>query len=523
MRCFDSFACFGMPTVPGLRYARRAEDLLAVMDRLGIARALVRHEVLRTEDPAVVRDLVLAECDSPRLLPTWPLAPRQTRESADPLPFLDQMAEAGVRALWALPTTQRYLLDGVTFGPLLEALSERGVPLFVPLDEVGGTDAGWAPLAALLRDFPQLTLVATGHGCWGCDRYFRPLVEAYPRFHLDTSRFELDQGIADFVASYGSDRLLFATGYPHIAPGGPLGALLRAPIAESDREAIAGGNLERLLSWATPLPQLEGDLQAEDDAGLSMPIVDCHAHFGPYARIWFPTRTAEDMLRTMDRSNVRVAVCSHHTALTGDTPLGNRLLLEEGVAPHPERFLGYTAWNPHLADEQAADLASWPPHPGFVGFKLHPSIHGVAMTDARYAPVLEYADAHRLPVLSHTWGGSGVDGPGPVHAVLERWPNLQLLLGHSLFGEWDAATRIAREFPNVWLELCAAYAIAGVVEKFVDEVGSERVLYGTDLPWFDPVYPAGCVSYAAIGEEDKRNILHRNAMRLFPSCAARIE
>ncbi len=528
MRLFDACAPFGLPTAPGARYARTASELLAWMDEYGIDRALVRHEALRTEDPEVGNAIALEECaGSERLFPTWALAPAQTGEFPAPGELLARMERHGVGALWALPTTHRYELDAVAFGPLLEAMAERRTPLFLPLEQVGGTDAGWAPITRLLRDFPALTLVVTGHGCWGCDRQFRPLLDAFPRLHLDIARYEQDQGIARLVERYGPDRLLFSAGYPGWATGGPIAMLRHAPIDDEARARIAAGNLERLLGWSPALRTAlahtpEPARTAPDPGERRYPVVDCHAHFGPYNRIWFPTRTTAEMLRTMDRVGVRVTIASHHTALVGETPRGNRRLREDALESEPARFLGYTVWNPHLAAEQERDLESWPPHPGFVGFKLHPSLHEVGLGDARYEPVLRYANAHRLPVLTHTWGGCPHSGAGPVEAVAERYPDLRLLLGHSLCGGWDDAVRLARAYPNLWCELCATYAFAGVIERLVAEVGSDRVLYGTDLPWFDPMYAIGCVVHARIGEDDKRNILYRNARRLFPAIAERV-
>ncbi len=54
----------------------------------------------------------------------------------------------------------------------------------------------------------------------------------------------------------------------------------------------------------------------------------------------------------------------------------------------------------------------------------------------------------------------------------------------------------------------------GVLERFVGEAGSERILFGTDLPWFNHHYYIGSVLGAAISDEDRHNILHRNAEKL---------
>ncbi len=87
-------------------------------------------------------------------------------------------------------------------------------------------------------------------------------------------------------------------------------------------------------------------------------------------------------------------------------------------------------------------------------------------------------------------------------------------MGHSGYGEWDRAIGVARDYEHVYLELTAAYHVNGIIERMVREAGSHKILFGTDLPWFDPHYGIGCVVWAKIADEDRHNILHRNAERL---------
>jgi len=98
--------------------------------------------------------------------------------------------------------------------------------------------------------------------------------------------------------------------------------------------------------------------------------------------------------------------------------------------------------------------------------------------------------------------------------VAERYPRVRLLLGHSCHDEWDAAVELARDFANVYLELTAVFDDRGVLEKYVRQAGSERLLFGTDLPWFDPHHAVGALLSADISDEDRHNICHRNAERL---------
>ena len=79
------------------------------------------------------------------------------------------------------------------------------------------------------------------------DRFFRPLIERYPNVAVDTSQYLLDGGIEAFVADYGSRRMLYGSGFPESYFGGMMMAIKNAQIPSAAKEAIAHGNLERII------------------------------------------------------------------------------------------------------------------------------------------------------------------------------------------------------------------------------------------------------------------------------------
>lgn len=252
------------------------------------------------------------------------------------------------------------------------------------------------------------------------------------------------------------------------------------------------------------------------------PVISAHAHYGPYQGIYFPGRgEAESMLKMMDRAGMVRAVCAAHSALI--EPQRGHATMAAVIAQHPDRFSGYWCVNPNSRQPTEESIAGFESTPGFVGFKFLSDYHLQPITSPKYAPFLEYADRHCLPVLMHTWGHSRYDGPALWSELAERYPRATLIMGHSGYGEWDLSLSVARKCANVYLELCAAYHANGIIERMVKEVGSAKVLYGEDLPWFDPQYAIGCVLCAHITDDDRHDILHRNAERIFgwgPSGAA---
>ena len=253
-----------------------------------------------------------------------------------------------------------------------------------------------------------------------------------------------------------------------------------------------------------------------DGRSADCPVLDMHGHYGPFAGIYMPSPYAEGMLRSMDRCGVAAVAISSHAALV-DAERGNRETAEV-IAEHRGRFYGYAVINPNYPEQARRELDGFAERPGFVGLKFHPDWHDHPLTGDGYLPALEYAADARLLVLSHTWGESRCSRPALVGEVAARFPGAVFLLGHSGYGEWEAAFAVAREHENCYLELTAAYRVGGIIERMVAEVGSDKIVFGTDLPWCDPHWGIGAVCFSRIGEEDRHNILHGNAERLLARC-----
>ena len=242
------------------------------------------------------------------------------------------------------------------------------------------------------------------------------------------------------------------------------------------------------------------------------PIIDFHAHIGEWRGIYLPRGSGEGMLRTMDQAGVRLAIFCGHEDLFAPS-LKNAYNIER-VRRHPDRFRAYLAVNPNHSDPKE-DIALFRRHREvFVGFKTLPSYFGYPLTHDRYRPYWEFAQEENLLVLCHTWEGSPVGGPEEVEKFMRQYPGVTFIAGHSLHRDWDAAARMAREFPNLYLDLCAVMDDRGVLELFVERAGSHKILFGTDLPWFDPHYYIGAILSADISDEAMRDIFYRNGERI---------
>ena len=243
LRLFDCFSAVGRSTRPPLQPSLTAEDLLETMDRSGVDEALVSSAAVEIASPLVTNPAIAELCAAhDRLHPVWQLLPPQTGEML-PENLPGEMKEHGVKALVARPDIHKYQLNSITMGSMFEMMQSCNIPLFLNSD--------WRLITDILKDFPQLIIIASNLGCWGVDRQMRPLLEHFKNFYVETSSVQLDGGIPALVEKYGATRILFGTGFPWHAIGGPALMLRNMDILPEAKELIAYGNLERLLNEVT--------------------------------------------------------------------------------------------------------------------------------------------------------------------------------------------------------------------------------------------------------------------------------
>lgn len=246
-------------------------------------------------------------------------------------------------------------------------------------------------------------------------------------------------------------------------------------------------------------------------------IIDAHAHMGLWFNFHIPEYDADAMVETMDSIGVDMCICSPHRAIGPDYRAGNEEVIE-AAGRFPGRFVPYITINPYYPlAEIEREIEKWHSQEQLRAFKIHPSFASYPADGEGYRPVWEHANEHGLTVLSHSSAGDKHGSPKMLGELAKRYPKSNVLVAHSASG-WDmieVATQAAKEHENVYLDLCGSPLLFGGLERMVDAVGAERILFGTDLPFIDPRPGLGRVAFSRISDDEKRKILGLNARRMF--------
>jgi predicted TIM-barrel fold metal-dependent hydrolase len=251
-------------------------------------------------------------------------------------------------------------------------------------------------------------------------------------------------------------------------------------------------------------------------------IVDAHTHVGEIAGFDCLDSGARSMLALMDGLGIDVAVQMPTAGLA--SRFEEAYASGEAVYDRSEgRILYGLTYDPHYVEDSLRWLETALGRPGNVCCKIHPSFHQVWPDDSRYDPVWQFAAAHGLPIISHSWSVSAYN-PVQKHATpdrfadrVERFTTVNLVLAHA-GGRYEghlAAAELAKRYPNVYVDLSGDCYSFGFIEWLVSRVDVSRILFGSDANWIDPRTHLGRIYDADITLAEKEMILGGNASTLF--------
>jgi len=156
---------------------------------------------------------------------------------------------------------------------------------------------------------------------------------------------------------------------------------------------------------------------------------------------------------------------------------------------------------------------------GLHGVKLHPDIQGFKIDDYRCLKIYELCEQAKLPILMHT-GDSRYDNSNPnrLLPILEIYTDLIIVGAH--FGGWsiwEEASKLLHGIPNLYVDCSSSFAWLPdeKVREIIDRYGTDRVLFGTDYPMWEPQEELRRFLGLGYSDEDKRKILSENAIKVF--------
>ncbi|QEG33414.1 amidohydrolase family protein [Bythopirellula goksoeyrii] len=252
--------------------------------------------------------------------------------------------------------------------------------------------------------------------------------------------------------------------------------------------------------------------------------IDVHGHFG---KNYSPdigqllSADAATVARRAKEANIKITIVS---PLAGLMPRGQADVFQANeqaaqIVCQTEGLKQYVIVHPRQPRtyHQAAEMLY---QPQCVGIKIHPEEHVYPIVEFG-DELFEFAAQHDATVLAHT--GDVNSHPAHFVTLANEYPNVKLILAHlgnggAAGGDPGLQVRAIQKSRqnNVWVDTSSSRSIVpGLIEWAVSEIGSDKILFGTDTPLYSTAMQRVRIDSAEISDEDKYSILCDNAEQLF--------
>ncbi len=150
---------------------------------------------------------------------------------------------------------------------------------------------------------------------------------------------------------------------------------------------------------------------------------------------------------------------------------------------------------------------------GLVGFVCHPALSGHSLGGELYS-FLEVVVMHNGLCLLHQAGSTQ-----NIAAYAQRFPTVTFIIGHvsmNKAGQLDAIAQCGK-YENIWFDV--AQKPEGADESWdlvhlVNHLSKDRIMFGSDLPYYDFRLVQAQIEAAHIDDETKEQIAYQNVVRL---------
>jgi len=208
-------------------------------------------------------------------------------------------------------------------------------------------------------------------------------------------------------------------------------------------------------------------------------ILDSHMHLGE--DLIFNTNDSEaDLLSYMAEHGIDAALLQ--TGILPADPKAANLRLYELTKKYPGKFFGAAVLSPYLPEKEYADFMHWAVKDlGFKALKLQGFAYCAAPASPQAKKIFDTASALHVPVIIHTGNGVPTALPSMAIPIAKAYPELKIVLAHSGGGMYGGEALIAAQMcDNIYLE--TSWCTVLDLKNFVDTLGCNRLMFGTDVP-----------------------------------------
>lgn len=245
------------------------------------------------------------------------------------------------------------------------------------------------------------------------------------------------------------------------------------------------------------------------EKGDYMKIYDIHSHFGPTSSGENPS--PQDLIDDLSQVGISKVGIS---CLSGVSTKAQNDLIYEVMNYAPSFVEGMAFINPKhpdAIDEIDRCLGDYKMN----GVKFHSWKQGYYPDNRpELDDILDRIEAYDVHVQMHV-GTAPLSTPYIWGEYARKHPKIDFLFTHTGYYEFGLSSlEVAKKYKNIWLET-SGQMDPRILKKIVKEIGSERMVFGTDWPYKPLNVEIDKFCYLDLTDSEVENIFYKNAEYLW--------
>ena len=223
------------------------ELAVEMLEAAGV-KAFAAHSVAMTpHNVERINDFILASREKmpDRLSPLAAIHPRVDDMQAT----MDAIVSQGFRGIKIHPDMQRFAVDDPAVAPMMDAISQSGLPLLIHSGDYRYDYDGPQRLLNLHKNFPELKMICAHFGGWGeWDRAVEMLPGNGMMIDCSSSLYQWPaERAVEAIRRFGAENVFFGSDYPMWNPKEEVERFMGLDLTDAEREAILWGNAARMF------------------------------------------------------------------------------------------------------------------------------------------------------------------------------------------------------------------------------------------------------------------------------------
>ena len=242
-----------------------------------------------------------------------------------------------------------------------------------------------------------------------------------------------------------------------------------------------------------------------------MLIIDINCAIGPFLSM--PMRQFGDtveLVSEMDHFGIDRAIVYHSYSLQSDPQEGNKLIDNECKSNSRLNPSWVLLPNDGLEMPKVSSLILNMHEAGVKALHMFPKQHGYPVHNLTCGTIFEELALHRLPLLI-PWSELTWD---EINWICGNYPKLPVILIEAEYSAGRKIYPLLKAYNNLYIEI-SRYFIHEGIEDICKHVGAHKLVFGSNMPFYNPAAILGSLHYAEISDDQRTLILSGNIERLF--------